>query len=497
MAFEYPWWVGVLGALFIFGLAIFAHELGHFIMAKLTGVGVKEFAIGMGPKVVSIRYGETDYSIRGVPFGGFVMLAGAMPDETEEVHAAVEADAPLDAKSLGAQDTAPVATEEKKDLGESVMEDVEALRGKPTWVKVLIFAAGVSMNFVVSMLAVGIMYSAGVKIPAPMPAQFGQVEESSPYYKAGLRTLDQVLAVNGKKVNDWEDVLIESVKAGKESQNPVTFTVRRDNQDLTLKVPALYNPQHKDDPFPLEPPFPAVIAAVIPNGPADRAKPSIPQKQDGLLAGDRILEVNDTPVKYFFEAQKYIKSNPDQSIKLKVKREGVAQPILFYPVIKPNPEKPQEGQLGVMKGNDKQEFVKEPVVTAFMNAPGRTFAQAVFVGTMTFQTLGKMVTKFKAVKGEVSGPVGIISMAYRASRSGLQSFLNLFVVLNLALMIFNLLPIPVLDGGHIAISVIEGVTRRQIPTKILTNTYTVVAVLLISLMLLLTLQDIKTWIFKL
>lgn len=490
MEYVYNPLVGVIGALFIFGLAIFAHELGHFVMAKLTGVGVKEFAIGMGPKLVSIVRGGTAYSIRAVPFGGFVMLSGAVPKEWEE-----NADGSDDAKEPHlAIEEVPT---DKKDLGDSVMEDVEALRGKPTWVKILIFAAGVSMNFVVAMLAIGIIYTIGFKQPLPMAPQIGLVEEDSQYYKDGLRTLDTIAAINGKPVANWDDIY-ETLAAEAKTNKPVwDLDIQRDGQTLELQVQPLLKGE-EDETFNLQPAFPPYIAGIHPKGAASRAEAKTTAKlnQKGMLAGDRILAVNGKPVQYFFELEKVIRSSPNEAVELKVQRPKVDEPIFFYPMIEASPTDEKVGVLGVFKGNPEQETINEPFLTAMARAPKRTAERAVFIAVMTFQTLAKLVTDFNSVKGEVAGPVGIMTMAYQASRSGLQQFINLFVVLNLALMVFNLLPIPVLDGGHIAVSIIEGVSRRQIPPKILSQTYTIVAILLICLMLLLTYQDIKTWFFK-
>lgn len=480
--------VGILGALFIFGLAIFAHELGHFVMAKLTGVGVKEFAIGMGPKLFSIVRGGTAYSIRAVPFGGFVMLTGAVPKEWEESESQT-------AREPHVAIEEPPAKKEDKDLGDSVMEDVEALRGKPTWVKVAIFSSGVAMNFVAAMVAMGVIYSVGFNQPLPMPSQIGLVEEGTPYYEQGLRTLDTIVSINDKPVTNWDEiyeVLATEMTAGKETWKIV---VQRDGQDVTLQTDPLLK---EGEMLKLEPAFEPFIAGVHPTGPAAHARTQsgVELKQKGIVAGDRVLEVNKQPIRYFYELEKVIRSSPNQIVELKIKRASVKDPILFYPEIKPKPEDPSVGQLGVIKDNSRQERIKEPVLTAFARAPERTFNRAAYITVMTFSTLGKLFTDFNSVKGEVSGPVGIMTMAYQASRSGLQQFITLFVILNLALMVFNLLPIPVLDGGHIAVSIIEGVSRRQIPPKILSQTYTVVAILLICLMLLLTYQDIKTWFFR-
>ena len=477
--------VGIAGAILIFGLAIFAHELGHFTLAKLTGVGVKEFAIGMGPQLFKFVKGETVYSIRAIPFGGFVMLEGAFPEDEEEE------------KKQGEDNAGKSENGKKKDVASSIMEDVNALRDRGTFVKISIFLAGVFFNYLAATFAMGLHFTLGVTENEPFPAQFAEVHESTPMYEAGLRSLDSILEVDGTRAETWED--FSSVIAQRMKQKdaaPIELLIERDGETLTVEIPTPYNPEEPkkhsaaynnlEDPeyISLTPTLPPYIDRMVPNYPAEKAE---------IKKGDLIVAVNGVPVTYSYEVRNMIMATPGgEALEIEVRRGN--ETVLCYPV----PDDDWEGkmtptQIGVLFGMPRAGRVKEPILKAFSMAPKRTALFTVKIAGLTFETFGKLVTDFRGTKKQLSGPVGIMTMAYKASRQGIERFRELFILLNLALLVFNLLPIPILDGGHIAICIIEGVTRRRIPPLVLAWTFTAMFILLISFAVLITYQDVLTW----
>jgi RIP metalloprotease rseP len=191
----------IIATIFVFGLLVFVHELGHFITAKLTGMRVDEFAIGFGPRLVSFRYGETVYSIRMVPLGGFNDIAGMNPDDN--------------------------------DAGD---------RGycrKPILSRMIVILAGSAMNVILPVvLFFGIFFFAGVQTPNPAPV-LGTVLADNPAAEAGLLANDRILAVDGKPIGTWQE-LVDAIRSN-HGNVPMTMQVERDGKDLTVSVTPHYD----------------------------------------------------------------------------------------------------------------------------------------------------------------------------------------------------------------------------------------------------------------
>ncbi len=191
----------IIATIFVFGLLVFVHELGHFITAKLTGMRVDEFAIGFGPRLVSFRYGETVYSIRMVPLGGFNDIAGMNPDDN--------------------------------DAGD---------RGycrKPILSRMIVILAGSAMNFILPVvLFFGIFFFAGVQTPNPAPV-LGTVLADNPAAEAGLLANDRILAVDGKPIGTWQE-LVDAIRSN-HGNVPMTMQVERNGKDLTVSVTPHYD----------------------------------------------------------------------------------------------------------------------------------------------------------------------------------------------------------------------------------------------------------------
>lgn len=192
--------VTILACIFVFGILVSVHEFGHFITAKLTGMRVDEFAIGFGPKIINFRKGETLYSLRMIPLGGYNKIAGMDPGEECD-------DRGFGSKSIPA--------------------------------RMLVILAGAMMNFILPVfIFFGIFTISGIDMPVQEP-YIGQVMESQPAYKAGLRSGDLVLDVNGKKISDWAD-LQRNIRAVKDGD--ISISVLRDKKELTMDIVPEINP---------------------------------------------------------------------------------------------------------------------------------------------------------------------------------------------------------------------------------------------------------------
>jgi regulator of sigma E protease len=254
---------GLIAIVFTFGVAILAHEFGHFIFAKLLGVGVETFSIGMGKKVIKIKRGETTYCLSSIPFGGYVVLKGAISKEME---------AQLRENEEKAKEKKEAGEKDKKSLPEMVSDDILSLRNKPLPVKVAIYASGVFMNFVVAIITFTAIMVIGIDVPVPKPPIVGFVAPATIPEQLGVKQGDRVKAVNGIPVKNFDEiyerlgVLIES--------KATTLTITLARGEKTFNVGVLIN--IKSQKFlgfirNFNPPLSPYIEDVMYNQPADRA----------------------------------------------------------------------------------------------------------------------------------------------------------------------------------------------------------------------------------
>ncbi len=331
----------IIFAILGLGLIILIHEVGHFVAAKLNGVKVEEFAIGMGPKVFSVNKGETDYSIRAFPIGGYVQMLGE--NEDEEIQSS----------------------------------DNRALCNKSPLVRAVVFGAGAFMNMLLAIaIFMVIIMNFGFRtntIKVPM--------ENSPAASAGLLAGDKIMKVNGSKVITTGDV---SVGIALSKGNPIEMIIDRAGQEIKKVI----NPEMVDN-----------------------------------------------------------------SYRIGIEFEKV--------------EKPK-----------------------FIEAISESFKEIGSLGKQTFLSLKMMITGEANFKTDVGGPITIIKMSSKAAKAGIWNLFSLIAILSVQIGIFNLIPFPALDGGHIFILLIETITRKKIPPKFVGYVNMVGFMLLMGLMLVVVLKDI-------
>lgn len=467
--------IGVAGIVLTFGVAIFVHELGHFLAARLRGVGVEAFAIGMGPKIIAWTRGGTEYSLRWFPVGGFVKLHQMVREEAEEAE-------------LLAAEKEKAGEEHRggKSIGEAAHEDMAALYDKGLITKLMVFGAGVFFNFLAAIAAVTMIYSIGFDEPQAGPAWVGEVPESAIVYQGGLRRGDRIVGIEGETVGDFEaaSLAFEDVMESGKGADGVAVRVVRGEETLDLSLPALTAESAADFFGPWTWDFEPYIGDMIPFKPAAKA---------GFKENDLILAINGTPIAAWSEMFRLIRENLGVALEFDVRREGLEAPIKIVVVPEEDPGQPGTGIIGIIPGTGRAEHVQEPFVTSLTHAPGRTWDRLVFIARMNYSVI-KNAT-FREIKEGMAGPVAIATHTFNESKKGLIPALWWFVQLNLILAIMNLLPIPVLDGGFIVLAVIESVIRHPVPTKILNPVYTFFALGFITLLVLVSYQDILRAIF--
>ena len=478
-----------------FGLAVFVHEFGHMFFALIRGVGVESFAIGMGPKICDWKWGGIEFSLRWLPIGGFVKLQGMIAEDPAE-NPAPDPNAPHEdhqspAAGLATAGDLQVDTgkeTEGKTLAETSYDDMLALSNKGLLTKLMVFGGGVFMNYITAIIAMVFLGMMDKKVEVTKYVLEDAVGLAKEY---GLQAGDRIVAVNGTPLEydyDYGKLVIEqhgeTLKAEAGEIPAQVLTVERAGQQIAVNVPALPVEkflQFRNDQILARP---AIVGELVMTYPAEKA---------GLLKGDRITAVNDVPIYSWEQLIRQVEPQPERELKIAVDRAGT--PMEFKLITVQSIENPGNGQIGISAGGADATIVEqgEPFVTALVNAPGETWFRMKYLVKAQVEFFRKAT--MKQIAQNVGGPVSIGRLTARFANMGLAESVSWFITLNLLLMVFNLLPLPVLDGGFIVLSFIEAIIRRPVPAKVLAPIYTTFTILFIGLMLTITFWDVKRWLF--
>lgn len=492
---------GAVAIVLTFGLAVFVHEFGHMMFALLRGVGVESFAIGMGPKITSWRWRGIDFSLRWFPVGGFVKLQGRPPAENEN-----KAEPPVAAATAEAE--APA--DQSKTLSEEAYDDMFALQGKGLITKVMVFGGGVFMNFVTATVTIAMILFVGQTIDQDLFV-IEKVTPGSIAAQSGLAPGDKVIAYNGQPIKYYNDFFKDLGEQMEKAEKPLlertgdrvkrllgkekapeapmkvqfALTVQRGPKEINIALPPLDDKQIesfvKDIPIRVS----SLIGGILPNAPADNA---------GIKPGDRITAVNGKPVQTFQQMAEIIRVSTGKPVAVTYERKGQAKIVTLTPV--PDIFDPTRGQIGVTPSSDIQEVVREAnPLKALAQAPGVAYYQMMKLFQLNVKVFRK--ASFKQLRDNVGGPIAIAAITAKAAQGGFIKAAEWFVQLNLLLLIFNLLPLPVLDGGFILLSLIEAIIRRPVPPRVLQPVYTVFVIGFIVLIVLISVQDVVHWVPKL
>ena len=406
---------GFLPGILLLGIVIFVHELGHFIAAKLRRVTVLKFSLGMGPELVGFTRGGTRYCLSWIPLGGFVQMAG---------------------DSLNEDGSMPEGGTEK-------------FLTHPWYGRVIIAVAGPAANLVTAFLVMILTFLVGVKQP-DWTNRFGAVPDTTAAFAAGLREGDTFTRFAGKPTRTWHD--LEDASIGIDGKAPVTFELLRDGQPLTVTIPAS---QTKAVLGELQPsPPPAVVGGVGTGMPAYRA---------GVKEGDRVLAVDGKPVQTFNQIAQALRGRADQPIPFRFERDGKAFDLTVTPM---RVDAAGEAALIGIEAPRGMEWTEklslgEAVPVAWRATGG--LVQSVY------GSLWLTISRPAYYRESVGGPIFIGQMARDSAKRGIDRWLYLLALINIAIMAFNLLPVPLLDGGHIALAVLEALRRRAVSGRTYMN----------------------------
>lgn len=407
-------WIPV--AIVLLGLMVLVHEGGHFIIARLVGVRVEVFSIGFGPRLAGVKRGATDYRISAVPLGGYVKMAGDQPGGED---------------STGAPDE---------------------FFAKPRWQRTLIVLGGPLVNLLTAVTVLAGVYAVHYERPAIFdePPVVASVLPNSPAAAVGIRPGDRILRIGVGATATWEDVGIESALA---SGPEVPVEIQRGEERLTLQ---LYLPERRKGmlwEIGWLPDIHPIVHRVVADGPAGRA---------GVRPGDVLLAMNGEQLRISPEGHNPISERLQQlggqPLVLTIEREGKEQNITLTPEYGDHPEG-KRWLLGLEYGPHLRMVVKDLSVGQAIVASAEA---NVAMGGRMLDLVGRLFTGRASLRG-VSSPVGIVhAMGTQGEVGGWLPVLNLTALISLSLGILNLLPIPVLDGGHILFFAIEGALRRDL-----------------------------------
>ncbi len=435
----------IMIAQLILGLSILVgvHEFGHLLAAKAFGMKVEQFSIGFPPKIFGFKYGETEYSIGAIPLGGFVKITGTI-DES------------LDTKSL------------KKD------PEPHEFRAKPAWQRLIVMLAGIIVNVIVGIIIfIFLQYGYGEDyMPKEVVAQNG-IYAYDLGKEIGLETGDKIIAVNGQDYKKFGDLTSPDVLLTNDSY----YTVLRNGKEIKVSIPNDMLDKITDDNDRVaffDPLFTFTVGPVKPQSNADMA---------GLIEGDKILKVNDKPVKYFQEFKESLDTHKNQRISLTVSRAEQTTSLDSVMVA-------DDGTIGFFPDNNI-EYAHQDF--SFGESISIGTAKAFNVVWINIRAFGKIFRGEVSATKSLSGPIGIAQIF--GGEWIWQKFWGICGLLSMVLAFMNLLPIPALDGGHVVFLSYEIISGRKPSDKFLENSQKVGMVLLLSLMAFAIFNDIWKVIF--
>ena len=400
----------VLWLLVLIGVMILIHELGHFWAARFFDVKVDVFSFGFGPRLFGFRRGETDYRFSAILFGGYVKMAGEQPSD-------------------------------------EAVNDPRAFLAKPRWQRLIIAFAGPFMNM---MLAVGILTGMFMikyqKIVEPdVHGIIGNVKPDSPAARAGVREGDRIVEIDGKRNPSWEDVILkEVVSAGR----PLHVTLDRGGQRIVTDVTPVLDEKSG-----------VGVAGWFERGEVQIASvtPDMPAQKAGLEKGDLVLAANGQPIHSVIKFHEVIRGSKGKAVQIEVERDGQRKTFTVQPVYA-KLDGPERWMVGVLP---KEKVTIVTTRLAFPAALQEAVQQNIKGASLILQFLRGIVEQRMSAKS-LEGPIGIARLSGDAAREGPSAFFMLMSMVSLNLAIFNLLPIPILDGGVILMLLVEMVMGRDL-----------------------------------
>ncbi len=421
--------------LVVLGILVIVHELGHFFAAKSIGVRVDKFSIGFWPKLFGIKRGETEYIVSLIPWGGYVKIAGQEEPEGEKP--------------------------EHHEL---------CSRGKLQ--RLYVFVAGPLANLALAAIVFPLIYMLGISVPAyvDQPATVGWVQKDSPAWNAGITSGDRIVEVMGTLTPTWEAALTEiAIRPNQQ----IAMVIDRGGRKRALSLKVAEESNYGAGVIGVEPPMPPLIERVTPDRPAGRA---------GLKSKDLILSIDGEKVSDWMQLRDVIKACAGKPLTMQIKR---GEAMLTLQVLPEFSKELDSFAIGIAAPGRPAKTVKYSFGKAIYKGTGRLFSTI----HLTLTILRRLVTGQASIKS-LGGPIMIARVSGQYARAGTAPLLQLIAFLSVQLFILNLLPIPVLDGGHVMFLGVEAATKRPVSLKFKEISTRIGFAILIGFMLFISCNDI-------
>ncbi|MEL0080677.1 MAG: RIP metalloprotease RseP [bacterium] len=421
----------------IIAFLIFIHELGHLLAAKWANVKVENFSIGFGPKIFKFNIGETEYSLSLLPLGGYVKMQGESPDSTST---------------------------------DKIIDPNRSYQNIPNYKKQIILFSGPLMNLILPFVLFPLIYINGVEMPKYLTDKVIIEQKLVLDNQIDLIKNDEIVSINDIKIKSWQDFyLIDDNKLNQK----VSIEILRGNEIKKLQL-NLYQSDLKNL---IKPNFKPVIGDIMPNSLAEK---------NGIMIDDEILKINNSNISSWTNLVNYLKNSKEMVMVFLINRNNtlISKEIIF--------KSSNNKVLGI---SPRVETIKESL--GFLDSVKKSYLKSIetikliFFGIMELlEQLFSTDSSAASIKDSLAGPIAIAKYSGAAAEKGINAVLQFTIIISINLGIINLLPIPLLDGGHIFLNSIEMLTRRKINAKVLNFINKIGFAILISLMIFAIYNDI-------
>ncbi|PLY01993.1 MAG: RIP metalloprotease RseP [Desulfuromonas sp.] len=407
----------VVAGILMLGFLVFIHELGHFVVAKMCGVKVLKFSLGFGPRLGSMKRGETEYQICLIPLGGYVQMLG---------------------EGYRHEDDEDDLTEEEKERSFAL---------KPLYQRLAIVCAGPAMNLILPFLILPLSFMIGAELPSYLEQQavIGYVAPESAASETGFVAGDKVLSINSENIASWNDANKAFVSDAGEA---LVFEVERNGKPVQLVMSADNNSLEGMQALGLLPQQRALIGGLAEGMPAAQA---------GLQAGDLILSIGDQKIASWYDLKTVIQAVGAHSVPVVAERSGKEITVELTPQ-----QQDDNGIFLIGIAPMTETTISRFGVTESLRAGAQRSWELI---DLTVVFIHKLITGNVSSK-TIGGPITVVQVAGQAAQTDLAAVLSVLAFISIQLGILNLLPIPILDGGHILFYTIELIFRRPLSFRV-------------------------------